>query len=270
MKRQLSPFSMALAFVAGLLWLIPFLWLLVTAFTEPSYEMSLFPKTPFSLANLQYVWKNVPFGQYYLTTLQIVVITFAIQFVTVTLAGYALAVLDFKGSRLVFAIIFMQILIPNDVLIMPNFRTLVDLNLTNTRLGIMLPFLGSAFGTFLLRQYFRSIPISLKEAATIDGCGTMQIIWRVYAPCAKTAYISFGLVSVSYHWNNFLWPLIVTNSAENRPLTVGLAIFAKSKEAVMQWANVCAATFIIVLPLVLAFFIFQRKFINSFVSSGIK
>lgn len=270
MSKKHNGLFVALAFLGGILWLIPLVWMLVTAFTEPTYEMSLLPKTAFSFTNLIYVWENVPFGQYYLNTLQIVVVTFSIQFVTVTLAAYALAVMDFKGSKVVFAIIFMQIIIPNDVLIMPNYRTLVDLQLTDTKLGIMLPFLGSAFGTFLLRQHFKTIPASLKEAATIDGCNTLQTIWRVYAPCAKTAYISFGLVSVSYHWNNFLWPLIVTNAVENRPLTVGLAIFAKSKEAVMQWANVCAATFIIVVPLVMAFFIFQRKFINSFVSSGIK
>jgi sn-glycerol 3-phosphate transport system permease protein len=134
----------------------------------------------------------------------------------------------------------------------------------------MLPFFGSAFGIFLLRQTFKTIPKALSEAAIIDGCGTFQIIRNIYLPSSKTAYVSFGLVSVSYHWNNFLWPLIVTNSPENRTLTVGLALFAKSKEAVMQWANVCAATVIIIFPLVLLFFIFQKKFINSFVSSGIK
>lgn len=98
----------------------------------------------------------------------------------------------------------------------------------------------------------------------------MQTIWKVYVPCAKPAYVSFGLVSISYHWNNYLWPVIVTNSVNNRPLTVGLAIFAKSKEAVMQWSNVCAATFIIIFPLLTAFLFFQKQFINSFVSSGIK
>jgi sn-glycerol 3-phosphate transport system permease protein len=117
---------------------------------------------------------------------------------------------------------------------------------------------------------FKTIPRALSEAAVIDGCNIFQVIFNVYVPSAKTAYISFGLVSVSYHWNNFLWPLIVTNSPENRTLTVGLALFAKSKEAVMQWANVCAATFIISIPLVLLFFVFQKRFINSFVSSGIK
>ena len=134
----------------------------------------------------------------------------------------------------------------------------------------MIPFLGTAFGIFLLRQHFKTVPKSLAEAARIDGANTWQIIWKVYMPMAKPAYLSFGVVSISYHWNNYLWPLIVTNSTQNRTLTVGLALFAKSKEATMQWANVCAATFIIIFPLIVIFFILQKSFINSFISSGIK
>jgi len=186
------------------------------------------------------------------------------------MAAYALATIKFKGEKLVFLIIFMQIIIPNDVLIIPNYLTVSDIGLTDTKIGIMLPFFGSAFGTFLLRQHFKTIPLALRDAARIDGCNTMQIIWRIYMPNARSAYLSFGLVSVSYHWNNYLWPMIVTKSIENRPLTVGLAIFAKSKEALMQWSNVCAAAFIVVAPLVILFILFQRKFINSFASSGIK
>jgi sn-glycerol 3-phosphate transport system permease protein len=257
-------------FSLAALWLIPLVWLVGTAFTKASFTMSVLPRTGFTFDNIRYVWENVPFGRYYLNTIYIVLVTFTVQCITGTLAAYALATMKFHGEKLVFIIIFIQIIIPNDVLIVPNYRTLGDLGLTDTKLGIMLPFFGSAFGIFLLRQTFKTIPLALAEAATIDGCSTLQIIRHIYLPSSKTAYLSFGLVSISYHWNNFLWPLIVTNSPENRTLTVGLALFAKSKEAVMQWANVCAATFLIVAPLVLAFFLFQKKFINSFVSSGIK
>jgi sn-glycerol 3-phosphate transport system permease protein len=257
-------------FLLASIWLIPLVWLVGTAFTKANFTMSLFPKTGFTLDNFRYVWENVPFGQYYMNTITIVLVTFSVQCVTGTLAAYALATMKFRGEKFIFVIIFIQIIIPNDVLIVPNYRTLGELGLTDTKLGIMLPFFGSAFGIFLLRQTFKTIPLALAEAATIDGCTTFQIIRHIYLPSSKAAYLSFGLVSISYHWNNFLWPLIVTNSPENRTLTVGLALFAKSKEAVMQWANICAATFLIIAPLVLAFFLFQKKFINSFVSSGIK
>jgi len=259
-----------IAFVIAFIWLIPLIWMLGTAFTEPSFSMSLFPKTGFTLKNIAYVWNAVPFKTYYINTLILVTVTFIIQIFTSTMAAYALAVLDLKRAKNLFIVIFMQIIIPNDVLITPNFMTLKDLNLINTKLGIMIPFLGTAFGIFLLRQHFKTIPKSLSEAARIDGANTWQIIWKIYMPCAKPAYLSFGVVSISYHWNNYLWPLIVTNSTQNRTLTVGLALFAKSKEATMQWANVSAATFIIIFPLIVIFFILQKKFINSFISSGIK
>ena len=233
----------AFSVILGLLWLIPLIWLIGTAFSVPSFHMTLFPTTSFTLDNIKYVWNAIPF---------------------------ALAVLDFKGQALVFAVIFMQIIIPNDVLITPNFMTLSDLKLIDTKIGMMLPFYGSAMAIFLLRQHFKSIPKALAEAAKIDGANTWQTIWGVYMPCAKPAYLSFAVISVSYHWNNYLWPLIVTNSPTNRTLTVGLAIFAKSKEANMQWANVCAAAFIIIVPLLLAFLVAQKQFMSSFVSAGIK
>lgn len=259
-----------LALACAIIWLIPLIWMVGTAFSEPTYNMSFLPTTAFSLENLQYVWNAVPFGTYYINTIILVVVTFVVQFITSTLAAYGLAVIEFRGSSIVFAIIFMQIIIPNDVLISANFMTLSELGLVDTKLGIMLPFYGSALAIFLLRQHFKTIPKALAEAAKIDGANTWQTIWRVYMPCAKPAYLSFAVISVSYHWNNYLWPLIVTNSPANRTLTVGLAIFAKSKEANMQWANVCAAAFIIIIPLLIVFFIIQKQFMNSFVSAGIK
>lgn len=269
MEKKNIPILVLTSLIA-VLWLVPLVWLLTTTFTEASFAMPLIPNQPFTLENIKYVWNNVPFAQYYKNTILIVIITFSVQVFTVTLASYSLAVFDFPGQKIVLGIILMQIIIPNDVLIVPNFSTIAKLGLTDNKFGIMLPFFGSAFGILLLRQHFKTIPKALSEAAKIDGCNVWQTIWKIYVPISKPAYISFGLVSVSYHWNNFLWPLIVTDSQENRPLTVGLALFAKSKEAVMQWANVAAATFIIIVPLVLLFFIFQRKFIESFVGSGIK
>lgn len=261
---QILPLALAV------IWFIPLFWMLCTAFTESSTRMSLFPSTSFTLEHIKFVWSTVPFDRYYFNTISIAVCTFSVQFVFITMAAYALAVIRFKGEKLVFAIIFMQIIISNDILIIPNYLTIVDLHLANKKLGAMMPFFGSAFGIFLLRQQFKTIPAELRDAARIDGCNTWNIIWKVYMPNSRAAYIAFGLVSVSYHWNNYLWPMIVLKSVETRPLTVGLAIFAKSKEALMQWSNVCAAAFIVAIPLLLLFIIFQDKFINSFVRAGIK
>ena len=256
--------------ILGLIWLAPLFWLVTTALTETTFNMSFLLNSPFTFQNINYVWHAVPFGQYYMNTLILVIVTFCIQFVTSTMAAYSLAFLDYRGKSLVFVIIFMQIIIPNDVLIIPNYLTLSEIGLIDSKFGIMLPFLGSAMAIFLLRQHFKTVPRAFGEAAKIDGANLWQTIWGVYMPCAKPAYMSFAVISVSYHWNNYLWPLIVTRSPQNRPLTVGLAIFAKSKEADMQWSNVCAATLIIILPLLLAFFIMQKQFMNSFIGAGVK
>lgn len=270
MKKLKSGALSVFSVLLGLAWLTPLVWLVGTAITETSFTMSFLPTKPLTVDNLIYAWETIPFGQYYLNTIVLVVCTFCIQFVTSTLAGYALAMYKFRGQVLVYTIIFMQIIIPNDVLIMPNFMTLSDLRLVDTKIGIMLPFLGSAMAIFLLRQSFKTVPRALGEAARIDGATLWQTIWRVYMPCAKAAYMSFAVISISYHWNNYLWPLIVTNSVTNRTLTVGLAYFAKSKEANMQWSNVCAATLIIITPLLIAFFVMQKQFMNSFISAGVK
>ena len=153
----------AFSVILGLLWLIPLIWLIGTAFSVPSFHMTLFPTTAFTLDNIKYVWNAIPFGTYYINTLTLVVCTFAVQFFTSTLSAYALAVLDFKGQALVFAVIFMQIIIPNDVLITPNFMTLSDLKLIDSKIGMMLPFYGSAMAIFLLRQHFKSIPKALAD-----------------------------------------------------------------------------------------------------------
>lgn len=259
-----------LSAILALVWLIPFVWVVGTAFSKATYNMTFLPTTAFSLENFSYVWNAVPFGKYYINTLILVITTFGVQFVTSTMAAYALAVLPIKGKPIVYLIIFMQIIIPNDVLIMPNYMTIAELGLTDTKLGIMLPFFGSALEIFLLRQHFKTIPNALSDAAKLDGANVWQTIWRVYVPCAKPAYMSFAVVSVSYHWNNYLWPLILTRTPSNRTLTVGLAIFAKSKEANMQWANVCAATLIIIAPLLIAFLVLQKQFMESFVGAGVK
>ena len=268
--KLVGKFWQVFAIILAIIWIIPFAWMAGTAFTEPTLKMSIFPTTPPSLQNFVDVFTMVPLGQYFLNTIIIVICTFSLQFFMITMGGYALARGGFAGEKIVMGIIMAQIIIPNDVLIVPNYLTISKLGLIDTKLAIMLPFLGSAMGLFLMRQQFKSMPYALTEAAIIDGASTMRIIWNIYVPNAKTAYLAFGMISVSYHWNNYLWPLIVTKSPTNRTLTVGLAIFAKSKEANMQWSNVCAATLIIIAPLLLAFFIMQKQFMDSFVSAGVK
>ncbi len=146
-----------------------------------------------------------------------------------TLAAYAFARFEFPGRGLLFALVLVQLMVMPDVLIVENYRTMSALGLSDTIVAIGLPYMASAFGIFLLRQTFKTVPAELDEAARIEGCTPLQVLWKVYVPLARPVYLAYALVSVSYHWNNFLWPLIITNSVESRPLTVGLQVFSADR-----------------------------------------
>jgi sn-glycerol 3-phosphate transport system permease protein len=161
-------------------------------------------------------------------------------------------------------------MVPSSALIVTNYATIRMLGLYDTLVAVMLPAFGSAFGTFLMRQTFREVPRELDDAAVMDGANWLQVLWNVYIPPAGPAMISFALASIAFHWNDFLWPLIVTNSPASRPLTVGLAVLTQLGEIGAQWPLVTAGTVIVVGPLLVLFMIFQRQFIDSFLHSGLK
>jgi sn-glycerol 3-phosphate transport system permease protein len=143
------------------------------------------------------------------------------------------------------------------------------LGLVDTLTAIGLPYFASAFAIFLLRQTFMGIPKELDEAARVEGASALQVLWRVYVPLARPVYTAFALVSVSFHWNNFLWPRIITNSVESRPLTVGLQVFSSVEQGV-EWSIITAATLMSTAPLLIGFILFQRQFVQSFMRAGIK
>lgn len=252
------------------LWTIPLLWAIMTAFRPGSMATNFDFSFKFSLENFKQVFATAPFLKYAVNSSVIVLGILIVQMITITTGAYALARVDFWGKRIFLALMMTQLIVPTDVLILQNYLTLKEMKLIDTLTGVMIPYFASAMGILLLRQSFKSIPIVFEEAAKIDGCNTFQILRYVYIPFAKTSYISFAILSISTHWNNFLWPLIVINSVDKRPLTVGLSMIAKASDAGPQWALVAAATFMIMLPLFIMFLFFQKQFINSFISSGVK
>ncbi|MFQ5576474.1 MAG: carbohydrate ABC transporter permease, partial [Anaerolineae bacterium] len=176
----------------------------------------------------------------------------------------------FMGKRWLFMFTLLQMMIPTTALLAPNFATIRQLGLFDTRLAIAIPYFGSAFGTFLMRQSFLGVPRDLVDAGIMDGCSWWQLVRHIYLPPSVPALIAFGLSSASWHWNEFLWPLVVTNSDASRPLTVGLVRFTQLGEIGARWSLLAAATLLVVAPLLVTFLIFQRRFIQSFLHSGIK
>jgi sn-glycerol 3-phosphate transport system permease protein len=191
------------------------------------------------------------------------------QLVICTLAAYAFARFAFFGRDLVFMLVLVQLMIMPDVMIVENYRTMGELGILDSIPAIGLPYMASAFGIFLLRQTFKTIPKELDEAARVEGANALQVLWKVYVPLARPVYLAYALVSVSYHWNNFLWPIIVTNSVNSRPLTVGLQIFSSTDQGI-DWSIITAATLMTSGPLLLAFLLFQRQFVQSFMRAGIR
>ena len=231
---------------------------------------SLLPDFVPTFANFVEAWDQADFLVYGLNSTILCGGVLVAQLTTMSLAGFAFARLEFYGKNILFVLMLTQIMIAADVLILPNYKTISSMGLANTLFGTMLPFFYSAMGTFLMRQTIKTIPYEMEEAAKIDGCNLFRMIMQIYLPLLVPCYIAHGLIAASYQWNNFLWPLIVINSVSKRPLTVGLAIFAMSYETGAQWSDVCAATFLVVAPLLILFFIFQKRFIESFAYSGIK
>lgn len=257
------------AWMLALLWILPLVYAVWTAFHPTEYSTRFAWDAPLTLDNFRRAWAAAPFARYFLNTTLLVAMILAFQLVLSTLAAYAFARYRFRGSNIAFALVLVQLMIVPDILLVENYKTMSQLGLVDTLMGIGLPYFASAFAIFLLRQTFMGIPKELDEAARVEGAGPLQTLWRVYVPLAKPVYAAFALVSISFHWNNFLWPLIVTNSTNARPLTVGLQVFS-SVDSGVDWSIITAATLMTAAPLLIAFLLFQRQFVQSFMRAGIK
>jgi sn-glycerol 3-phosphate transport system permease protein len=257
------------AWVLALLWVLPLLYAVWTAFHPGEFSTRFVWNAPLTLDNFAQAWAAAPFARYFFNTVLLVTMVLCCQLVLSTLAAYAFARYAFPGRNLLFALVLVQLMVTPDILLVENYKTMARLGLVDTLLAIGLPYFASAFAIFLLRQTFLGIPKELDEAARVEGAGALQTLWRVYVPLARPVYLAFGLVSVSFHWNNFLWPLIITNSVEARPLTVGLQVFSSTDQGI-DWSVITAATLLSAAPLLLAFLLFQRQFVQSFMRAGIK
>lgn len=257
------------AWLLGILWFLPLAYTLWAAFHPSAYSTHFDLAAPLTLEHFVAAWSLAPFGRYFLNTFILVTMVLVAQFILSTLAAYAFARFEFRGRDVVFMLVLLQLMIMPDVLIVENYRLMSWLGVRDTIFAVGLPYFASAFGIFLLRQTFKTIPRELEEAARVEGASRWQILLKVYVPLAKPIYVAYGLVSVSYHWNNFLWPLIITNSVESRPLTVGLQVFASTDQGI-DWSIITAATLLSAAPLLIAFLLFQRQFVQSFMRAGIR
>ena len=178
------------AWVLGLLWLLPLAYAAWTAFHPAEFSTRFVPTAPLTLENFEKAWAAAPFARYFLNTIALVTMVLCAQLVLVTLAAYAFARFEFPGRNVLFALVLVQLMVMPDVLIVENYQTMTKLGIRDTILAIALPYMASAFGIFLLRQTFKTVPRELDEAARIEGCGPLAVLWKVYVPLAVTVTVA--------------------------------------------------------------------------------
>lgn len=272
-RRRLAGHLLDLLLVVlGIVMVVPLVWLIVTSVT-PKLEAFTVPPNwtpwPITFENFAQIPELIPFGRMLLNSLTISAIATLGALTTSTLAAYAFSRLRFTGRDRVFGILLGSMMVPSQLTVIPLFIIMRRLGLVDNIAAVWLPLLINVFGIFFLRQYFKSIPMELDEAARVDGAGHFWILFRMIVPLAKPALSALAILVLEASWNGFFWPLIFLNSPENMTLPVGLMSLLSSRGGgpiVVVFAAITA----IVLPLLIVFIIFQRTFINSIATSGLK
>ncbi|PMB38258.1 sugar ABC transporter permease [Fischerella thermalis CCMEE 5205] len=252
--------------------LFPLFWLVSTALksqTENIFQSppQLLPSQP-TFENFVSVWQSNPFGQYLFNSTLVAVLTVGLNLLFCALAAYPLARLSFPGRNWIFIAIISTIMIPFQIVMIPLYILTVQLGLRNTYLGIIFPSLASAFGIFLLRQAFMSVPKEMEEAARMDGCSELGIWWHVMLPAVRPALVTLAIFVFIGSWSDFLWPLIVIQDESLYTLPLGVAKLAGTFS--LDWRLVAAGSVISILPVMILFLFLQRYIVPTETGSGVK
>jgi len=258
-------YALALATIA------PFIWMLLTSVKDIGDIFVYPPKwlpSKFHFENYARAFQAAPFGRYYLNSLIVACTVTLGQLITCSMAAYAFARLQFKGRDVLFYIFLGTMMIPYQVTMIPSFMVLYCLGWVYSYQAMIVPGLASAFGTFLLRQFFLTIPKELEEAAYIDGCGKFRVLWQIIIPLSKPALATLAIFTFMGTFNDFIWALIVVNSDHLRTVQLGLAIFRD--RYITDWDLLMAGSVMATLPILIVFFFAQKYFIKGITLSGIK
>ena len=271
-KKNKSHIAVYIVLLSGvLITLLPFLWMLLTSLKTQSEAIHvppvIFPAKPV-LSNYTDVFKDVPFARMYLNTIISAVVTVAAQLLFCSMAAYAFAKLKFPGRDVIFVTLLAVLMVPSSFFILPQYLIIQKLGLLNTIPALFIPNLFSAFGTFLLRQFFLSLPSDLEDAAALDGCTPFTTYWRIMLPLAKPGLVSLGILTLRFAWNDLMWPLIVNTSQEKMTLTAGLAYMQGQYQT--NFPEMMAGAMMAIIPLLILFAVFQRQFIEGIALTGIK
>jgi multiple sugar transport system permease protein len=260
-----------LLILGSVLMLLPFLWMISTS-VKPANEVMAMPPvwipSEFKWENYTEALRIAPFGRYFWNSLVVTVLSTLGELLTTILAAYAFSRIQFYGRDICFAVLLGTMMVPGEVLLIPNFVTLSNLGWIDSYKALIVPWIASIFAIFLLRQYFLGIPRELSYAAKVDGCSDFKFLWLIMVPLAKPALITIALLKAIGSWNAFLWPLIVTNSHEMRTLPVGLTAF--TTEAGTIYELFMAAATMVILPMIMLYLIMQKYIVEGISRTGMK
>ncbi|WP_157071265.1 carbohydrate ABC transporter permease [Alicyclobacillus acidiphilus] len=252
-----------IALAIGLVFLLPIYITLTTSLDTPAHVFTYPPHflLDFNWSVWVQTWKENDWLLYILNTVVIAVGTIAIAIVTTVLAAYALSFIPFRGQAVVFSLILLVLMIPSETFLIPNFVTMAKLHLVDTRLAQILPYGATAFGIFLLRQFFLSLPRDYWEAARMDGCGHLRFLWSIAVPLCRPVLFVIVLDIFIGCWNSLLWPLMVTNSPKSQPIEAALAQYLTQNSS--DWQGLSAAAMFATIPMIILYIIFQRHIVRG-------
>ncbi len=250
---------------------LPFIWMVITSFKTEEEVFSWPPKfypTLFSFKNYEGAFGLLPLGRLMLNSLFVSGMVTLSQLVLNSLAAYGLSRFKFKGRDIIFVILVGTLMIPGEVIIIPLYVIIKNMGLLNTYASLIVPNVSSAFGIFLLRQFFMGIPEELEDAALIDGAGRMKIFWKIILPLSTPALWTTAIFSFLGSWNSYLWPLVAINDSKKQMIQVGLSQF--SGDWMTQWTWKMAASTVAVIPIIIFFFFIQKQYVEGIRGTGIK
>lgn len=263
----------ALLVIGAVMMVLPFIWMVSTSFKLPAdqYTKTLIPN-PATLDNFKQLWSQLPFAQLIYNSFKISIISVIGQLLTCAMAAFCFAVVRFKGRDILFTLLLITLMIPSQVTLIPNFIVFKWLGLVGTQVPLWLPaFWGGAFGTFLLRQFYLTIPRDLADAARVDGASLLQIFWKIYLPLSKPALAALSIFIFQGTWNDLLHPLVyLPTDLKQTTLTVGLAFFQQQLLQGGRFTVLMSGALISIIPLILVFFFAQKQFVEGIALTGIK
>ena len=257
--------------IMAIIMLVPFVWMILTALKTNQEAISvnpfyIFPQNGWHWENFATVWKSYNFLTLYKNTLLMIFFRVVCACLTATMAGYAFGRLNFPGKKIMFALVLIQMMIPSQIFIIPQYLMVSKMGALNTTFGLVFPGIVTAFGTYLLKTGYQGLPKDLEEAAAIDGCNIGQRFLRIMMPLTRSSMVSLGIFTARFAFKDLMWPMIVCTKAETTTLSAGLAKMQGQYGS--DYPTMMASAVLAIIPMIVIYVIFQKQFVEGIATSG--